>query len=121
MKEHVRVAIRSQRRTYRVRRRLGSRDRCRLTVFRSNNHVYCQIIDDRIGKTIASACSQDDGIRSAVPKPDNCEVAFRVGQIVAARAISAGVNSVYFDRGPYAFHGRVEMLAKGARQGGLDF
>jgi large subunit ribosomal protein L18 len=101
----------------RVRRRVvGTAERPRLAVFRSNKHIYAQIIDDAAGRTVASAGSvalPDDGDKKAAAR--------RVGTEVAKLAKAAGVNSVVFDRGGYQYHGRIKALADAARDGGLDF
>jgi large subunit ribosomal protein L18 len=105
------------RRHARVRRRVvGTAERPRLAVFRSNRHIYAQIIDDAAGRTVAAAGSV------ALPgEGDKKEAAKRVGSELAKRAKAAGVNSVVFDRGGYQYHGRVKVLADAAREGGLDF
>jgi large subunit ribosomal protein L18 len=101
----------------RVRRRVvGTAERPRLAVFRSNKHIYAQIIDDAAGRTVASAGSvalPGDGDKKAAAR--------RVGTEVAKLAKAAGVNSVVFDRGGYQYHGRIKALADAARDGGLDF
>lgn len=107
------------RRHRRVRRHLsGTSSRPRLNVFRSNTHIYAQVIDDSQGRTLVAANSlqieaNDDGGKT--------EAARRVGTLVASRAIEAGITSVVFDRGGYIYHGRVKALAEAARKGGLKF
>jgi large subunit ribosomal protein L18 len=99
-----------------VRKRVsGTAERPRLAVFRSNRHIYAQLIDDVNGRTLASAGSVgvSDGDKSAVAK--------RVGADLATKAKAAGVTTVVFDRGGFRFHGRVKALADAAREGGLDF
>jgi large subunit ribosomal protein L18 len=105
------------RRHARVRRRVvGTAERPRLAVFRSNKHIYAQLIDDAAGRTLAAAGS------SALPGDgDKKDAAKRAGADLATRAKSAGVTSVVFDRGGYQYHGRVQALAEAAREGGLDF
>lgn len=107
----------------RIRRRLArysDRSRPRLSVFRSLNHVYAQIIDDQRGITLAAASSLDKDFKSN--RDDNkCAVAARIGTIIAERARSANVSTVIFDRGPYRYHGRLKALAEAARHGGLVF
>jgi large subunit ribosomal protein L18 len=105
------------RRHARVRRRVvGTAERPRLAVFRSNKHIYAQIIDDAAGRTVASAGSV------ALPgEGDKKNAARRVGSELADLAKAAGVSSVVFDRGGYQYHGRVKALADAAREGGLDF
>jgi large subunit ribosomal protein L18 len=113
------------RRKFRVRKSVkenGSK-RLRLSVFRSNIHIYAQIIDDELGRTVASATSSDSILKMRLPdKPTKCEMAYQVGRLLAERAISVGLSrQVAFDRGGYIFHGRVRSLAQGAREAGLDF
>ncbi|HVE92766.1 MAG TPA: 50S ribosomal protein L18 [Actinomycetota bacterium] len=108
------------RRHRRVRKRvLGMPERPRLVVFRSARHIYAQVIDDVAGRTLASASSLDASLRGEQAR--KAESAKRVGSIVAERAKAAGVEKVAFDRGGYAYHGRVAALAEGAREGGLQF
>ena len=100
--------------------RRKSTGRPRLSVFRSNKHIYAQIIDDVAGVTVASASTLDKDLRAAGKGGDR-EAATAVGKLVAERAVAKGVNEVVFDRGPYLFHGRVKALAEAAREGGLSF
>jgi large subunit ribosomal protein L18 len=110
------------RRRYRVRNHLrGISDRPRLTVFRSSNHVYCQLVDDNEGKTLASASTRDKELAGKVKHGGNCDAAKMVGQAIAERAKAAGITQVKFDRGRFKYHGRVAALADAARAGGLDF
>ena len=110
------------RRRSRVRRglRRKSSGRLRLSVFRSNKHIYAQLIDDVAGVTVAVACSLDKDLRSAGKGSDR-QAASAVGKLVAERAVAKGVSEVVFDRGPYLYHGRVKALAEAAREGGLSF
>ncbi len=105
------------RRHARVRRRVrGTAERPRLSVFRSNKHIYAPVIDDTTGRTLAAASSP------VLPgEGDKTAAAVRVGAELAERARAAGIGSVVFDRGGYQFHGRVQALADAARQGGLEF
>ncbi|MGH2759044.1 MAG: 50S ribosomal protein L18 [Actinomycetota bacterium] len=108
------------RRHRRVRKRvLGAPDRPRLAVFRSARHIYAQIVDDTTGRTLAAASTLDADARSATG--DKKARAGRVGALIAERAKAAGVSRVSFDRGGFAYQGRVAALADGARQGGLEF
>ena len=93
----------------------------RLSVFRSNQHIYAQIIDDEKGVTLAAASSIDQKLRAQIQKGWNIASAEAVGKALAERAQKAGIKTVVFDRGPYLYHGRVKALAMGARSGGLDF
>ncbi len=109
------------RRTRRVRKALrGTAERPRLSVRRSNKHIYCQLIDDELGKTLASASTRDRGLRSN-KYAGNKEAAAEIGTALAQRAIAEGITSVRFDRGPYQYHGRVQALADAAREAGLTF
>jgi large subunit ribosomal protein L18 len=108
-----------QRRHYRVRRKIrGSAERPRLAVFRSNRYVYAQVIDDDAGRTLASASSREAGLRE---RTLTAATAAEVGKLVAARCKEAGVGRVVFDRGGFAYHGRVKALADAAREEGLEF
>lgn len=107
------------RRHKRVRGKIsGTPERPRLNVFRSGANIYAQIIDDVNGKTLASASSLEKGFEG---KGSDCEGAKRVGKAVGERAKAAGIAVVVFDRGGYLYHGRVQALAEGAREGGLEF
>ena len=112
--------IQFRRRKSRVRRKLRSVSggRLRLSVFRSSKQIYAQIIDDAAGATLASASSLESALRGKV-KGSNAEAAAAVGKLVAERAQKAGITEVVFDRGGYAYHGRVKALAESARQAGL--
>jgi large subunit ribosomal protein L18 len=95
--------------------------RPRLSVFRSSQNIYAQVIDDRAGRTLAAASSLDKDLRTALKNGANKDAAKAVGKLVAERAIKAGVKEVVFDRGAYMYHGRVKALAEAAREGGLSF
>jgi large subunit ribosomal protein L18 len=102
----------------RIRKKItGTAERPRLSVYRSNKSIYCQIIDDLNGVTMVAASSHDD----AVTKAPGVEIATAVGKLVAEKATAAGIKVVVFDRGGYLYHGRVKALAEGAREGGLQF
>lgn len=110
------------RRQFRVRNKLrGSADRPRLCVFRSHQHVACQIVNDDDGKTLASASTRDKEIRGDVKYGGNKSAAVRIGKAIAERALAAGITQVRFDRGHYKYHGRVAALADAAREAGLKF
>ena len=94
-------------------------ERPRLSIFRSNKNIYCQIIDDGAGKTLASASTREKAIQ--VEYGGNCDAAKAVGKAIAERASSAGIKKVKFDRGPYKYHGRIAGFADAAREGGLEF
>lgn len=108
------------RRHSRIRKKIsGTPDRPRLAVFRSNKHIYAQLIDDLSGKTLAAASTTDPSLKGS--SGNNVEGAARVGALVAERAAAAGVTSVVFDRGGFKFHGKVKALADSAREKGLQF
>ena len=107
------------RRHQRVRGKVsGTAERPRLSVFRSENNIYAQIIDDVNGVTLASASSLDKAIEGY---GGNVTAASAVGKLIAERALAKGIENVVFDRGGYLYHGRVQALAEGAREGGLKF
>lgn len=110
------------RRHRRVRKKVnGTQERPRLAVFRSNEHIYAQIIDDTLGHTLAAASTMEAEIRAQVDgKPKQAEAQI-VGDAVARRARERGITKVVFDRGGYMYHGRVKALADAARAGGLEF
>jgi len=108
-----------RRRHFRVRKSVHGTDaRPRLSVFRSNKHIYAQVIDDVQGHTIASASSKESSVTSSALTVD---VAAQVGKLVGARAKDAGISQVVFDRGGFRYHGRIKALAEGARESGLEF
>lgn len=112
-------SVARKRRHYRVRRKVrGTASLPRLAVFRSNRYIYAQLVDDDTGQTLAAASSQEPALRERTLTVD---VAAEVGKLLADRAKGAGVSSVVFDRGGYAYHGRVKALADAAREGGLEF
>jgi large subunit ribosomal protein L18 len=93
----------------------------RLSVFRSINHIYAQIVDDTRGQTLVSASTRDKEVRTTLKTGGNVAAAKVVGQALAKRATAAGISRVVFDRGGYAYHGRVRALADAAREAGLKF
>ena len=99
----------------------GTAERPRLAVYRSNNHVYAQIIDDTVGKTIVSASTNEKKIASELEKTNNVEAAAYVGKVVAERAMAANIKEVVFDRGGFIYTGKVKALAEAAREAGLVF
>ena len=104
---------------FQLRHKSGGRPR--LSVFRSGQHIYAQVIDDTQGRTVAAASSLEKALRESLKTGATVEAAKRVGMELAERAKKAGVDKVVFDRGGYMYHGRVKALADGAREGGLDF
>ncbi len=95
--------------------------RQRLSIFRSNSHIYAQIIDDNEGKTLVSASTVDKEVRDGIASGATIDAAVKVGEEIAKRAKKAGVKDVFFDRGAFRYHGRVKALADAARSGGLNF
>ena len=106
----------------RVRNRFsGTPERPRLAVFRSNNHMYCQIIDDTVGKTLVAASTLDKDVKASVEKTNNVEAATALGTVIAKKALAAGVTEVVFDRGGFIYAGKIKALAEAAREAGLVF
>ena len=104
----------------RIRRRLsGTAERPRLAVFRSLNHIYAQVIDDRAGRTLVSASTVQES--AGVGAGGNVAGAKAIGKLVAERAVAQGIKKVVFDRGGYLYHGRIKALAEAAREAGLEF
>ena len=99
----------------------GTAERPRLAVFRSNNHMYAQIIDDTVGKTLVSASTNEPEAKKALEKTNNVEAAAYVGKVIAERAIEKGIKEVVFDRGGFIYQGKVQALADAAREAGLEF
>ena len=113
------LARRKQRARTKIRKRAGGRPR--LSVFRSSQHIYVQVIDDVEGKTLAAASTLDKDVKANLKTGADIEAAKVVGKLIAERATAAGVSEVVFDRGGYMFHGRVKALADAAREAGLSF
>ncbi|MGH9450581.1 MAG: 50S ribosomal protein L18 [Terriglobia bacterium] len=106
----------------RIRKKIGRRAQWpRLNVYRSLNHIYAQIVDDKAGRTLISASSVDGEVKQSLKTGGNVAAAKVVGKTIAGRAKAAGIERVVFDRGGYAYHGRVKALADAAREGGLKF
>ncbi len=99
----------------------GTAARPRLAVFRSNQHMYAQLIDDEAGKTLVSASTLDADVKADLEKTNNVEAASRLGTVIAKRAIDAGIKEVIFDRGGFIYAGKVAALADAAREAGLEF
>ncbi|MCA8986517.1 MAG: 50S ribosomal protein L18 [Planctomycetaceae bacterium] len=121
MKIQKRVIKRRVRRGFRVRNRIRSIGHLRLSVFRSNRHMYAQIIDDNKGVTLASASTMEPAVAGPTKYAGNVDAAVKVGRLIAERAKEKGIKEVAFDRGSYKYHGRVKALADAAREGGLEF
>ncbi len=111
MKKHKRIRNRFS----------GTAQRPRLAVFRSNNHMYAQIIDDTAGHTLLAASTLEKDVKAELEKTNNVEAAAYLGTVIGKRAIEKGITEVVFDRGGFIYHGRVKELAEGAREGGLKF
>ncbi|MBR6626529.1 MAG: 50S ribosomal protein L18 [Lachnospiraceae bacterium] len=106
----------------RIRNRFsGTAERPRLAVFRSNNHMYAQIIDDTVGKTIVSAGTIEKDIKAELEKTNNVDAAAYLGTVIAKRAIEKGIKEVVFDRGGFIYQGKIAALADAAREAGLEF
>lgn len=111
-----------QRRHERIRKRVsGTSDRLRLSVYRSLNHIYAQIIDDSNGHTIVSASSLDKEFKDDRSHKGNIRIARKVGELIAKRALEKGIKRVVFDRSGYLYHGSVRAMAEAVREGGLEF
>lgn len=106
----------------RVRNHLsGTAQTPRLAVFRSNNHMYAQIIDDTVGKTLVAASTMEAAVKAELENTDNVEAAAYVGTVIAKKAIEKGIKNVVFDRGGFIYQGKVKALADAAREAGLEF
>lgn len=111
-----------QRRHHRIRRTvIGTPERPRLSVFRSNEHIYAQVIDDTKHHTLVAASTLESDLKSTLSSGANSSAATEVGKLVAQRSLAAGITKVVFDRGGNLYHGRVKALAEAAREAGLDF
>ena len=99
----------------------GTAERPRLAVFRSNNHMYAQIIDDTVGNTLVSASTLQKEVKAELEKTNDVEAAAYLGTVIGKKAVEAGIESVVFDRGGYIYHGKVKALADAAREAGLKF
>ncbi len=99
----------------------GTAERPRLAVFRSNNHMYAQIIDDSAGHTLVSASTVEKEIRSELENTDTVDAAAYVGTVIGKRALEKGIETVVFDRGGFIYHGKIKALADAAREAGLKF
>lgn len=111
-----------ERKHARVRRKIaGTAERPRLSVFRSARHIYAQVIDDVTGNTLVAASTMDEAIKGKLDYSGNKGAAREVGKLVGSKAIEKGIKHVVFDRGGYLYHGRVQELAEGAREAGLEF
>ena len=121
MKVKTRSAVR-----HRIQRRIrkkihGTQERPRLAVFRSQSHIYAQVVDDELGKTLCAASSLDGDVKAKAKRGSTVAAATEVGGLIAGRAKEKGIAAVVFDRGGFQFHGRIKALAEAAREGGLKF
>ncbi len=106
----------------RIRNRFsGTAQRPRLAVFRSNNHMYAQIIDDTVGNTLVSASTLEKEVKAELTKTNDVNAAAYLGTVIAKRAVEKGIKEVVFDRGGYIYHGKIAALADAAREAGLEF
>ena len=99
----------------------GTAERPRLAVFRSNNHMYAQIIDDTVGKTLVAASTVEKDVKAELKKTNDVEAAAYLGTVIAKRAIEKGIKEVVFDRGGFIYQGKIAALAEAAREAGLEF
>ena len=111
MKKHARIRNRFS----------GTAEKPRLAVFRSNNHMYAQIIDDTVGNTLVAASTVEKAVKAELEKTNNVDAAAYVGTVIAKRALEKGITEVVFDRGGFIYHGKVQALADAAREAGLKF
>ena len=99
----------------------GTAERPRLAVFRSNNHMYAQIIDDTVGKTLVAASTTEKAVKAELEKTNDVAAAAYLGTVIAKKALENGIKTVVFDRGGFIYQGKVKALAEAAREAGLDF
>ncbi len=99
----------------------GTAERPRLCVFRSNNHMYAQIIDDTVGNTLVSASTLQKDVKAELEKTNNVEAAAHLGTVIAKKALEKGITTVVFDRGGFIYQGKIKALADAAREAGLEF
>ena len=111
MKKHARIRNRFS----------GTAEKPRLAVFRSNNHMYAQIIDDTVGNTLVSASTLQKDVKANLEKTNNVDAAAYLGKVIAEKAIEKGIKDVVFDRGGFIYHGKIQALADAAREAGLNF
>ncbi len=99
----------------------GTAERPRLAVFRSNNHMYAQIIDDTVGNTLVAASTLEKGVKAEIEKTNDVAAATFLGTVIAKKALEKGITKVVFDRGGFIYHGKIKALADAAREAGLEF
>ena len=121
VRKESRAKIR-EKKHYRMRNRFaGTTERPRLAVFRSNNHMYAQIIDDSVGHTLVSASTLQKEVKAELEKTNDVAAAAYLGKVIAERALEKGIKEVVFDRGGFIYQGKVKALAEAAREAGLEF
>ncbi len=121
VKKESRKAVRAKKHM-RIRNRFsGTAQRPRLAVFRSNNHMYAQIIDDTVGNTLVSASTLEKEIKAELEKTNNVDAAAYLGTVIGKRAVEKGIKEVVFDRGGFIYQGKIAALAEAAREAGLEF
>ena len=116
-----RTVVREQKHRRLRNRFSGTAERPRLAVFRSNNHMYAQIIDDTIGKTLVSASTTQKEVKAELEKTNNVDAAAYLGTVIGKKAVEAGIKEVVFDRGGFIYQGKIKALADAAREAGLEF
>jgi large subunit ribosomal protein L18 len=121
IKKESRSAIRTKKHLKIRNRFSGTAERPRLAVFRSNNHMYAQVIDDTVGKTLVSASTVQKEVKDQLEKTNDVAAAAYLGQVIAKRALDAGIKEVVFDRGGFIYQGKIKALADAAREAGLEF
>ncbi len=121
IKKESRSAIRTKKHLKIRNRFSGTANRPRLAVFRSNNHMYAQIIDDTVGKTLVSASTVQKDVKAELEKTNDVAAAAYLGKVIAKRALDAGITTVVFDRGGFIYQGKIKALADAAREAGLEF
>ena len=121
IKKESRSAIRTKKHLKIRNRFSGTAERPRLAVFRSNNHMYAQIIDDTVGNTLVSASTVQKDVKANLEKTNDVAAAAYLGQVIAKKALDAGIKEVVFDRGGFIYQGKIKALADAAREAGLEF
>ena len=116
-----RTVVREQKHRRLRNRFAGTAERPRLAVFRSNNHMYAQIIDDTVGNTLVSASTLQKDVKAELEKTNNVDAAAYLGTVIAKKAIEKGITTVVFDRGGFIYQGKIKALAEAAREAGLEF
>ncbi|SEP99675.1 large subunit ribosomal protein L18 [Lachnospiraceae bacterium RM5] len=117
----VRTEVRRKKHLRLRNRFAGTAERPRLSVFRSNNHMYAQIIDDTVGKTLVAASTLEKDVKAEIEKTNNVDAAAYLGKVIAKKAMDKGIKTVVFDRGGFIYQGKIKALADAAREEGLEF